>query len=72
MTFQIDRRHWGVALFLFALNMVGLTLTVRRSFVAVDSRTIMLMVACSALVSFLTAFILIGLLDALSRRSKSR
>jgi hypothetical protein len=72
MSFRIDRRHWAIAVLLFALNMVGLTLTVRRSLVAVDSRTILLMTACSALVSFLTAFILIGLLDAISRRSKSR
>jgi hypothetical protein len=72
MSFRIDRRHWAIAVLLFALNMVGLTLTVRRSLVGVDSRTILLMIACSALISFLTAFILIGLLDAISRRSKSR
>lgn len=72
MNFSIDRRHWAFALLLFALNIVGLVITVSRSSVLFDSKTVLLMIACSAMMSFLTAFVVVALFDAMSRRSRSR
>lgn len=72
VNFSVDRRHWMFAVLLFALNIVGLTITASRSSVAFDGKTVLLMIACSAMMSFLTAFLVVGLFDVMSRRSKSR
>lgn len=72
VNFSIDRRHWAFALLLFALNIVGLVITASRSSVLFDPKTVLLMIACSAMMSFVTAFLIVTLFDAMSRRSKSR
>jgi hypothetical protein len=72
VTFSIDRRHWRFALVLFALNIAGLMITASRRSVLFDGQTVLLMIACSALMSFLTAFLVVALFDTMSRRSKSR
>lgn len=72
VNFSVDRRHWVFALVLFVLNIVGLVLTASRRSVLFDAKTLLLMVACSAMMSFLTAFLIVTLFDAMSRRSRSR
>jgi Ni,Fe-hydrogenase I cytochrome b subunit len=72
VSFSVDRRHWAFALVLFALNIAGLILTVSKTSVVFDGRTVLLMIACSAMMSFLAAFVIIALFDAISPRSKSK
>ena len=72
VNFSVDRRHWALALLLFALNIVGLVITASRGSALFDAKTVLLMIACSAMMSFLTAFLIVALFDAMSRRSKSR
>ena len=68
MSFRIDGRHWLAFLVLFTFNIAALLFSVHRSGMGLDSRTWMLMIACSALVAALTALLLIFLLDkALAR-----
>ena len=69
MSFRIDRRHWIAFLLLFTFNIAGLLLTVRRSGMAIDSRTALLMIACSSLIAGVTALVLVFLLDKLSAKS---
>lgn len=70
--FSVDRRHWVFALLLFALNIIGLVITGSRRSVLFDAKTVLLMIACSAMMSFLTAFLVVALFDAMSGRSRSR
>lgn len=72
VNFSVDRRHWIFALLLFVLNIAGLAITASRRSVLFDGKTVLLMVACSAMMSFLTAFLIVTLFDAMSRRSRSR
>ena len=70
MSFRIRSLHWYIAFPLFGLNMLGLMLTVRRSGM-LTLQTVLLMVACSLVMSFITSFILVGLFDTIFRaRSK--
>ena len=69
MSFRIDRRHWIAFLLLFTLNIAGLLLTVRHSAMPIDSRTTLLMVACSSLIAALTALVLVFVMDKLSAKS---
>ena len=70
MSFRIDRRHWIAFLLLFTFNIAGLLLTVRRSGMPIDSRTALLMIACSSLIAALTALVLVFVLDKLSAKSR--
>lgn len=70
MSFRIDGRHWLAFLLLFMFNIAALLFTVHRSGMALDSRTLMLMIACSALIAALTALLLVFLLDKVLARAE--
>ena len=70
MTFRIGTRHWVVFALLFLVQMLGLALTVLRNGSGFDQRTILLMVACSALMAAITTLVIVGLFDKAFRTSK--
>jgi hypothetical protein len=71
MSFRIGRRHWSVFVLLFLVNLI--VLVVKIPFGAgVDVRVLVLMIACSALVSFLVALLLVALFDRMSRSQESK
>ena len=71
MSFRIGRQHWSVFILLFLVNLI--VLAVKMPFGAgVDLRVLVLMIACSALVSFLVALLLVALFDRMSRSQESK
>lgn len=73
VSFRLGRRHWFAFLPLFALNVSGLLFTIHRSGSLIDTRVAFLMIACSAIISLLTAVLLISLFEnffAASRTNK--
>lgn len=70
-SFRLGRRHWFAFLPLFAMNMIGLLLTVRRSGAVIDARVALLMIACSFVISLLTAVLLILLFENVFNASRT-
>lgn len=71
MSFRIGRRHWSVFVLLFLVNLI--VLAVKIPFGAgVDVRVLVLMIACSALMSFLVALLLVALFDRMSGSQESK
>jgi hypothetical protein len=65
MRFSIDRRHWAVFILLFLVNLIALVL--KAPFQSgIEVRVLLLMVACSAAISFIVAWLLVTLFDRMS------
>ena len=71
MSFRIGRRHWSVFVLLFLVNLIVLVVKIPSS-AGVDVRVLVLMIACSALVSFLVALLLVALFDRMSHSQESK
>jgi len=71
VSFRIDRRHWAVFVLLFLVNMILLVVKIPAG-TGIELRVLLLMVGCSALVSFLTALLLVALFDKIFRAPKLR
>lgn len=71
MSFRIDRRHWAVFVLLFLVNLIVLVVTIPAG-AGIELRMFLLMIACSALVSFLTALLLVTLFDKIFRAQNTR
>lgn len=71
MSFRIGRRHWSVFVLLFLVNLIVLVVKI-PSGAGVDVRVLVLMIACSALVSFLVALLLVALFDRMSHSQESK
>ena len=70
MAFRIDKRHLSVFILLFLVNLIVLVRSI-PSGAGIEIRILLLMVGCSAFVSFLTAILLVLLYDKIVRRSKA-
>jgi hypothetical protein len=71
VSFRIERRHWAVFVLLFLINLIVLVARIPAG-AGIEIRILLLMIACSALVAFLTAVLLIALFDKISRMPKTR
>ena len=71
MNFRINRRHWAVFVLLFLVNLIVLVVKIPAG-AGIELRMFLLMVACSALVSFLTALLLVTLFDKIFRAQNTR
>jgi hypothetical protein len=66
MSFSIGRRHWAVFIVLFLVNLIVLVL--KAPFQSeIEVRVLLLMVACSVVISFVVAWLLVTLFDRMSR-----
>ena len=63
MKFRVRKLHWIFFVPLFALNILGLVLTTLRSHLLIDIRIALLMLACSALIAFVTALVLVSVFE---------
>lgn len=69
MSYGIDRRHWAVFTLLFLVNLIVLVL--KAPFESgINVGVLLLMVACSALISFIVAWLLVTLFARMSRQPK--
>ena len=71
MSFRIGRRHWSVFVLLFLVNLIVLVVKVPFG-AGFDARVFVLMIACSVLVSFLVALLLVSLFDRMSHSQESK
>jgi hypothetical protein len=71
VSFRIDRRHWVVFVLLFLINLIVLVARIPAG-AGIEIRIFLVMIACSALVAFLTAVLLVALFDKISRMPKTR
>jgi hypothetical protein len=71
MNFRINRRHWAVFVLLFLVNLIVLVVKIPAG-AGIELRMFLLMIACSALVSFVTALLLVTLFDKIFRAQNTR
>jgi hypothetical protein len=69
--FRIERRHWAVFVLLFLLNLIVLVVRIPTG-TGIEIRAFVIMIVCSALVSFLLALLLVALFDKMLRSHNSR
>jgi len=71
MNFRINRRHWAVFVLLFLVNLIVLVVKIPAG-AGIELRMFLLMIACSAQVSFVTALLLVTLFDKIFRAQNTR
>jgi TRAP-type mannitol/chloroaromatic compound transport system permease small subunit len=71
MTLRVRRKHWIAFLVFFALQFLGLVVTVFRLNVERDFRTWALMVVCSALVAFPISWIIVSVFERMSANPRA-
>jgi peptidoglycan/LPS O-acetylase OafA/YrhL len=71
VSFSVERRHWGVFVLLFLVNLIVLVIRI-PSGTGIEVRAFAIMIVCSALVSFLIALLLVALFDKMLRSRNSK
>ncbi|MBV9074081.1 MAG: hypothetical protein JOZ10_10645 [Acidobacteria bacterium] len=70
MILRLNRRVWAAFILLFLVNMIVLALRI-PSTGGIDFRVLLLMIASSAVVAFITAVLLVFLYDRISRARRT-